>query len=65
MKTIYIIKKQAKTYKVFSPFDEFYPEYYADIVLAKDLCRLRLDKNFVDNDIKTFQIPFTNTTIVW
>lgn len=65
MKTIYIIKKQAKTYKVFSPFDKFSPEYYTDIVVAKDLCRLRLDKSLMHNDIKTIKIPFLNVILVW
>ena len=65
MKRFYIIKEEQEKYKVFSLFDEFSPVYYNREQDAIELCRMRLNKTLIENNLKMYNIPFTKITILW
>ena len=65
MKQFYIIKEEQEKYKVFSLFDEFSPVYYNSEQDAVELCRMRLNKTLIENNMKMYKIPFTKITILW
>jgi hypothetical protein len=52
-------------YEAFSILDHFTPQLYRDLSDAINLCRLRLNKTLQQDNIKIFEIPFSNILIVW
>ena len=65
MKQFYIIKEEQEKHKAFSLFDNFSPVYYNSEQDAIELCRMRLNKTLMENNLKMYKIPFTKITILW